>query len=66
MAKSRDSDNAKSKKMGRPVSTGTGELIGVRILPDLLGAVDRWKTKSGCESRPEAIRKILTEHLKKR
>ena len=67
MAKSRDNviTNAK-KKMGRPVTTGKGELVGVRLLPNLLGAVDKYQELVEAESRPEAIRHAVTETLKRR
>lgn len=52
--------------MGRPVTTGKGELIGVRLLPDLLGAVDKHQIVTGATSRPETIRQILTDYLKRR
>jgi hypothetical protein len=47
-----------TKKRGRPVTTGTGKLIGVRLLPDLLKPLDRY-IKEECPkgtSRPEALR----------
>ena len=51
---------------GRPVTTGTGELVGVRLLPDLLGAVDEYQRLVEAESRPEAIRQAMTETLKRK
>jgi hypothetical protein len=66
MTKSTLNVNTKSKKIGRPVTTGKGELIGVRLLPDLLGAVDQHQAAVGAESRPEAIRQILTSFLTKK
>ena len=66
MAKSTHNVITKSKKMGRPVTTGKGELIGVRLLPDLLGAVDKHKEATGAESRAAAIRQVLTDYLKRR
>jgi hypothetical protein len=55
------------KKRGRP-ATGKGELIGVRLLPPLLDGLDAMiaQSKSPDDSRPEAIRRILTAHLKRR
>ena len=66
MVKSTVNDTTKSKKMGRPVTTGTGTPVMLRILPDLLSAVDDWQVKNGAESRPDAIRQILTDYLKRR
>jgi len=50
--------------MGRP-RTGIGQLIGVRLAPDLLGQVDAWiAAHPGPKpSRPEAIRTLLRERL---
>ena len=52
------------KRRGRP-PTGTGELIGVRLQPDQLGALDKWIARHPDPklSRPEAIRRMVTEHL---
>lgn len=56
------SDNKKSR--GRPVTTGTGQMIGVRLLPDQLAALDLWiAAKGGNMSRPEAIRRILDNEM---
>src|SRR5215203_954693 len=46
------------KRRGRP-PTGTGELIGVRLQPDQLGALDKWIARhpDPKPSRPEAIRR---------
>lgn len=50
-------DNIKRK---RPDQTGT--LIGVRLQPDQLGALDRWIAENDASlTRPAAIRAILTE-----
>ena len=51
-------------RRGRP-PTGTGELIGVRLQPDQLGALDKWIARhpDPKPSRPEAIRRMVTEHL---
>lgn len=54
------SDN---KKKGRP-ATGEGLLIGVRLQPDLLDAVDEYRrTAPDSPTRPEAIRRILADRL---
>jgi hypothetical protein len=54
------------KKRGRPVTTGKGTLIGVRILDDPLAALDAWiaKQKEPELSRPEAIRRLVELGLK--
>lgn len=61
MAKS-TSDNKKS--MGRP-RTGIGQLIGVRLQPDQLAALDRWieGQEEPRPSRPEAIRQLIDKAL---
>jgi hypothetical protein len=57
------SDN--TKKRGRPKSTGRGELVGVRLLPEPLAALDAWIAKQREElSRPEAIRRLVEAGLK--
>ncbi len=54
------------KKKPGPKPTGKGELIGVRLLPDLLEALDKHQAATSASSRPEAIRQILTETLKRK
>lgn len=53
------------KKPG-PKPTGKGELVGVRLLPDLLGAVDKHQEATGAESRAAAIRQVLTDFFKRK
>ena len=49
---------------GRPVTTGTGTLIGVRCLDDFLGRIDAWRAKQeGGVSRPDAIRRLAELEL---
>jgi hypothetical protein len=50
-----------TKKRGRPVTTGKGHLVGVRLLAPALAALDAWITHQPEPrlSRPEAIRRIL-------
>lgn len=50
-----------ANKRGRPVTTGTGTVIGVRMLDEPLAAVDNWITAQGDPelSRPEAIRRLV-------
>lgn len=58
-------DNKKSR--GRPKTTGTGTLIGVRLQPDALARLDAWAAKQEGEiSRPEAIRLLIEAALKRR
>src|ERR1700730_9885522 len=49
------------KKRGRPVTTGKGTLIGVRLLDDPLSTLDSWiaKQKEPHLTRPEAIRRLV-------
>jgi hypothetical protein len=53
--------NANRTKRGRPVTTGTGTIVGVRMLDSPLAAVDAWiaKQKEPDLSRPEAIRRLV-------
>jgi hypothetical protein len=58
-------DNRKSRK-GRP-STGIGAPVGLRLYPDIEKGLDTYIAKSGANiGRPEAIRRILTDYLKRR
>lgn len=67
MTKSIDNVITKSKKkLGRPVTTGKGELIGVRFQPDLMAALDNYQKRIEAESRPEAIRHAVSETLKRK
>ena len=57
---------ANTKTRGRPITTGRGHLVGVRLLPPLLTALDKFIANTPGElSRPEAIRAILAERLQK-
>lgn len=51
--------NAKPKK--RPAETGT--LVGVRLQPDMLAAIDKFVDEEAGISRPEAIRLLLKQWL---
>jgi hypothetical protein len=54
------------KKRGRP-STGIGKSLGLRLYPDLEEALDAFIAKQKEPiGRPEAIRRILTDYLKRR
>jgi hypothetical protein len=49
----------KRKKRGPP-ATGKGTLVGVRLQPDLLTALDEWAAaRNHGLGRPEAIRQLL-------
>ena len=49
------------KRRGRPVTTGKGTLIGVRLLHPSLAALDDWigRQREPDISRPEAIRRLV-------
>jgi hypothetical protein len=54
---------ANPKRRGRP-ATGRGQTIGVRMLPGLLGPLDRYIADRGAgSSRPETIRAIVEDWL---
>jgi hypothetical protein len=47
------------RKMGRP-ATGVGKPITVRLQPDALRVLDKWrKRQPDLPTRPEAIRQII-------
>ena len=44
---------------------GTGDLVGVRIQPDMAKALDNWRrTQEDLPGRPEAIRRLVEMALK--
>jgi hypothetical protein len=48
------------KRKRGPPPTGKGELIGVRLRPPALSALDAWIRNAGATlSRPEAIRRLV-------
>jgi hypothetical protein len=50
-------DNVKTPKQRAPV---TGELVGVRIQPDLAKLIDDWRRgQEDLPNRPEAIRRLI-------
>src|ERR1035437_7060374 len=59
--------SASAKREGRPVTTGSGTAIGVRMLDAPLATLDAWiaKQKQPYPSRPEAIRRLVELGLKK-
>jgi len=63
MVRSRDNDI--KKKMGRP-ATGQGSPVLVRVQPDQLSEIDEWAAKQNdAPSRPEAIRRLVAQALRK-
>ena len=54
------------KKKPGPKPTGRGEQVNVRLLPDLLSAVDKHQAAMGAESRAAAIRQVLTDFFKRK
>jgi hypothetical protein len=54
------------KRRGRPVTTGKGTLVGVRLLKAPLAKLDDWIARQGEDdlSRPEAIRRLVELGLK--
>jgi hypothetical protein len=53
-----------TKKRRGPQPTGKGTLVGVRLQPRHLGALDAWIAKQNPPvTRPEAIRALLVEAL---
>jgi hypothetical protein len=49
-----------TKKRRGPVPTGKGTLVGVRLQPDRLSAIDAWIAEQNAPmTRPEAIRAML-------
>jgi hypothetical protein len=49
-----------AKKRRGPAPTGKGTLVGVRLQPPQLGALDDWISKQSSRlSRPEAIRAMM-------
>ena len=56
--------SASAKRKGRPVTTGTGTTIGVRMLDAPLAALDSWidKQKEPDLSRPEWFKCIAAIH----
>lgn len=55
-----DQDTVITKKRKGPAPTGKGVLVGVRLQPDDLAALDAWIDAQGDRSsRPEAVRKLM-------
>jgi len=65
MAKSIRDSTKSNAKMGRPVTTGPGEPMVVRMHDEQLEAIDAWIAEHGDKiSRPEAIRRLVELGLK--
>jgi hypothetical protein len=62
-----DQETLITKKRG-PKPTGIGTLIGVRMLPDLLKALDGWISRQDDPkpSRPEAVRRIVWDTVRRK
>jgi hypothetical protein len=59
-------DEPRQMKKRGPPPTGKGLLLGVRLQPSLLNALDAWIAEQPTPiSRPEAMRKILVSVLMK-
>lgn len=54
-----------ARKRRGPLPTGQGTQVQVRMLPDLLGALDRWieAQPDPKPSRPEAARRLIRKAL---
>jgi metal-responsive CopG/Arc/MetJ family transcriptional regulator len=56
-----------SQKKRGPPATGKGTLIGVRLQPPDLSALDEWvAAQKDKPSRPEAIRRLVRQVLRKK
>jgi hypothetical protein len=50
---------------GRPRTTGTGKLVGVRVQKPLAARIEQWrKSKGGDLSEPSAMRQLIDLGLK--
>ena len=56
--------NGQPMRKRGPPATGKGLLVGVRLQPPQLNALDSWIAKQPVKmSRPEAVRKLLASAL---
>jgi len=55
--------NVKNTKRRGPLPTGKGTLVGVRLQPGDLKALDHWIRRYGKQTRPEAIRQLVRSGL---
>jgi hypothetical protein len=57
-------NNVKKTKRRGPLPTGKGTLVGVRLQPGDLKALDLWIRRNGKhQTRPEAIRQLVSTAL---
>jgi len=60
-----DQDTVLTKKRKGPAPTGKGTLVGVRLQPDQLAALDAWIAKQPEPmTRPEAVRRVLAKGMR--
>lgn len=52
-----------TEKRRGPKPTGKGTLVGVRLQPEILAALDDFAASEKDTSRPEAVRRILRDWL---
>ncbi|MDB5460053.1 MAG: hypothetical protein JWO72_1794 [Caulobacteraceae bacterium] len=53
-------ETVSTRKRRGPKPTGKGVMVGVRLQPDQLAALDAWiATRSQLVTRPEAIRRLV-------
>ena len=54
----------KTKKVGRPRTTGPGEQVVVRLHQPMLGSLDEWRmAQEGEPTRAEALRRLAAQSL---
>ena len=53
------------KKPG-PKPTGKGQLLAVRLQPDLMAALDKHQEATGAGSRAAAIRQVLADFFRRK
>lgn len=55
---------AEKRRGAKPIGKGT--MIGVRLQPESLARLDRWRLEQADKpSRPEAIRRLVSEAFKR-
>jgi hypothetical protein len=64
MAKQQSDKPDKAQRRRGPPDMGGGTLIGVRIQPQELELLDRWRAgQADTQGRPEAIRRLVEQSL---
>ncbi len=54
------SENHKKRKRGRPVTTGTTPLTGIRFPPSMMRDIEKWaRSQDDKPARAEAIRRLV-------